>query len=226
MMNRLNGILGMFIGIFGALAILGVFFKIANYPGWEVMMAIGFIGEAGAFIVMGIFAMISGFRGGMDQAQASTGRAQAAAPVPDAEAFRGEMQEVVAAFGDELRQRLEASMLQDFSAAMDAIGEQTRATCDEMRSLGGSLAEARASIEAMRETLGEAAAGRLAEDADRLGSGMRSIADGMEQAGSAVETMRRDVTQMAERFRAFNTGTAGSNGHAPVSNRTGATPMS
>src|SRR5690554_4820588 len=98
MMNRLNGILGMFIGIFGALAILGVFFKIANYPGWEVMMAIGFIGEAGAFIVMGIFAMIAGFRGGMDQAQASSGRAQTAAPVPDAEAFRGEMREVVAAF--------------------------------------------------------------------------------------------------------------------------------
>ena len=50
---RITKVLGFFIGIFGALAILGVFFKILKYPNWELFMQLGFIGEAAAFVIMG-----------------------------------------------------------------------------------------------------------------------------------------------------------------------------
>jgi methyl-accepting chemotaxis protein len=215
-MSRMNGILGLFIGIFGALAILGVFFKIANYPGWEIMMAVGFIGEAGAFIIMGVFALIAGLRGGTDyQAVAERQESRAVAPMPafDDEAFRAEMREMAKGLSADIKKQFETVATRDLSAAVGAVGEQTAATCDEMRALGDSLAGARQSVDAMRKTLGEAAAGHLAADAERLGMGMRSIADGMEEAGAAVEQMRRDVTLMAERFRAFNGAGMSENGH-------------
>ena len=44
--SRLSGVLGFFIGIFGAMAILGVFFKILKLPYFEIFMVIGFVGEA------------------------------------------------------------------------------------------------------------------------------------------------------------------------------------
>src|SRR6056297_133147 len=52
-LERIKKVLGFFIGIFGALAILGVFFKILKYPNWELFMQLGFIGEAAAFVIMG-----------------------------------------------------------------------------------------------------------------------------------------------------------------------------
>ena len=60
-LSRLSGILGFFIGIFGAMAILGVFFKILKLPYFVIFMVIGFVGEAAAFVIMGVFSLIGSF---------------------------------------------------------------------------------------------------------------------------------------------------------------------
>jgi DNA anti-recombination protein RmuC len=61
----------------------------------------------------------------------------------------------------------------------------------------------------MRTKLSEVASGELAEDASRLGEGMRTLGNEMEGAGSTVEEMRSDLDEMLSRFRTFNNPGAG-----------------
>lgn len=238
LMSRLNGVLGLLIGVFGAMAILGVFFKIAKYPGvdYELFMAIGFMGEAAAFIIMGLFALISGFTA-KPTAPASDRTVSAyGATLSDemAEEFRAALMATAAEFQDALqassssfgaamqtasgefrasvRDALDERIGHDLGAMMNAVGEDVRHFGGEMRGLGDEMKEARTAVHAMRQALDRVATGSLPEDAERLGTGMRQLGEGMEEAGSAVDRMRNDLNEMAARFSAFNR-SSGMNGN-------------
>ncbi|MEM9667090.1 MAG: hypothetical protein AAF970_19340, partial [Bacteroidota bacterium] len=58
---RLNGLIGLLVGIFGALAILGVTAKILKWDSllgfdYNTVIMVGFMGEAAAFVAMGLLA--------------------------------------------------------------------------------------------------------------------------------------------------------------------------
>lgn len=239
MMSRLNGILGLLIGIFGALAILGVFFKIAKTPGvnYELFMAVGFMGEAAAFVIMGIFALISGFtprpaesyeRGGASPASGLAVSDEVmdefrAALAETANEFRAALQASSAGFGESMqaassefrasvRQTLDDRLGNDLGAMVEGVGDDVRHFGVEMRGLGDEMQQARSAVEAMRKELDRVAMGSLPEDAERLGIGMRKLGEGMADAGTTVDRMRDDLNEMASRFGAFNRGTTTTNG--------------
>lgn len=208
-MRRLNGVLGLLIGLFGALAILGVFFKIAKYPHYEILMAVGFFGEAAAFVVMGLFSLITGFTGRPAEGPEPT--ASAAAPLPGGAALSGAaLEEALEEASEELRAELRALVRQGFAQNLEALGEVVRGDValfgEEMRALGAEMQLARQSVHALRGEIEEVAAGGLPADAERLGLGMRQLAEGMAEAGEATERMREDLREMALRLSAFNDG--------------------
>ncbi|MDX1531862.1 MAG: hypothetical protein R3362_10085 [Rhodothermales bacterium] len=209
-MRRLNGVLGLFIGIFGALAILGVFFKIAKYPNYELFMAVGFLGEAGAFIIMGFFALVNAFTG-KDEEKAEVGAAVhmpevdlSAAVQEAADEFRSELRETSAEFREGMREMLRARFAADLDAVVESVTQDIDGFGAEMRELGQEMQHARSAVHAMRGELDRVATGRLAEDAEELCTGMRQLSEGMSEAGASVERMRTDLSLMADRFYLFN----------------------
>lgn len=203
LMRRLNGVLGLLIGLFGALAILGVFFKIAKYPNYEIFMAVGFFGEAAAFVIMGLFSLINGFSGKRGEEGRAAGDG-AAVPAMSGAAFEEALREA----SDELRGELRTLVRQGFAQNLQTLTEAVRRDVElfgeEMRELGTEMQNARHSVHAMRMELDRVASGQLPADAEQLGRGMRQLADGMADAGAAVEQMRADLREMALRFHAFN----------------------
>jgi hypothetical protein len=222
-MNRMTGVLGLFIGIFGALAILGVFFKIAKLPHWEVLMAVGFIGEAAAFVVMGVLTLIGGFTAKSAPAAPAGESAVAVAPAgPSGEVleaasreYRDAMRASAAQFQREIGGMLRQHLQADLGATMGSLSQQVQHLSAEVEALGGELHQARGAIEVMRSTLIRTATGDLPDSAERLGHGMRQLAEGMSGAGHAVDSMHADLQVMARRFQAFNhVRQPGGNGHA------------
>jgi len=224
-MNRLTGVLGLFIGVFGALAILGVFFKIAKLPHWEILMAVGFIGEAAAFVVMGILALIGGFitkgpsKSAVEEAVAvPAARAAQAQLSPEAMAeasvaFRKAMQASAAQFRAEVDALLRNHLQGDMATAMQGLVHEVGHLTQELGALGGELQQTRGAVETMRGTLARTATGQLPDSAKRLGTGMSQLADGMSGAGQVVERLHADLQVMGRRFQAFNqVGPAAGNG--------------
>jgi len=239
-MSRLNGILGLLIGIFGALAILGVFFKIAKTPGvdYELFMAIGFMGEAGAFVIMGFFALINGFTTNSDESsdRAVLPSMEGGSALPDeimdefraaliasASEFREALQASSSGFGESMqaassefrtsvREALDERIGQDLGTMVEGVSEDVQHFGAEMRGLGDEMKQARSAVHAMRTELDRVAMGSLPEDAERLGNGMRQLSEGMADAGATVDRMRNDLNEMASRFGAFNRGTTTTTG--------------
>ena len=220
-LRRANGILGLMIGIFGALAILGVFFKIAKYPNYEIFMAIGFFGEAAAFVVMGLLALVTSF---VNEGEAPKGalafRADAgaefdAALKDTASEFRGVLQEAserylasMDAASGEFRESMQTMLREQLGANLEGVVQAVQGDVEafgtEMRGLGGEMGRARDAVQAMSSKMEAVATGTLAEDAERLGTGMHQLSEGMAEAGASVDRMRNDLNEMATRFRAFN----------------------
>ena len=75
----------------------------------------------------------------------------------------------------------------------------------------GEMKRARVAVQDMRTKLNEVASGNLAEDAERLGQGMRVLGNEMQGAGGAVKEMRDDLEVMVTRFRQFNNPANGKN---------------
>lgn len=217
-MQRLNGILGLLIGIFGALAIIGVFFKIAKYPNYELYMQIGFIGEAAAFVIMGVFALINGFTSSGEGASGSAAvstvdpdaamREAGAAAAASMEQASREFQQSMSAAAEDFRAQLGHMLTQhvskDLGVTLQSVSTDVEQFGGEVRRLGDELREAREAVASMRETLDRTATGELPADAKRLGDGMRSLAEGMTGASEAVYAMQSNLSNMALRFRAFN----------------------
>ena len=193
---RFNGILGFFIGIFGAMAILGVFFKILKLPYFEIFMMIGFVGEAAAFVIMGVFSLVGSF-------SAKKYENLSAAPVkpPMTQPLQAPPQaEVRASF----QKMLEKQVSDDVNKMMTTLSQEIGRLGSEIQQVGGELERARHSIHTMRQELDRVASGDLAGDAERLGRGMQVLGTEMSQAGDTVERMRSDLEDMAQRFRHFN----------------------
>ena len=203
-LERITKVLGFFIGIFGALAILGVFFKILKYPHWELFMQLGFIGEAAAFVVMGslelgqAFIMDTPAEGEVDESSGGGGQAvqaESGAPVSAS-----------------ARKMIEKKVNDDLNVMMGALGKEIKQFGGEIHEMVGEMKRARVAVQDMRSKLNEVASGELAEDAERLGKGMNALGSEMENAGSSVEQMRNDLDEMLSRFRQFNRPQSNPNG--------------
>lgn len=197
-LERITKVLGFFIGIFGALAILGVFFKILKYPGWELFMQLGFIGEAAAFVIMGSLELGQAFmmdtpEKGEDPTSSSGGGATSEQPVDAGTPVRASA-----------RKMIEKKVNDDLNVMMGALGKEIKQFGGEIHEMVGEMKQARVAVQDMRSKLDEVASGDLAEDAERLGKGMNSLGAEMESAGTAVEEMRDDLDEMLRRFRQFN----------------------
>jgi hypothetical protein len=194
-LERITKVLGFFIGIFGALAILGVFFKILKYPNWELFMQLGFIGEAAAFVIMGSLELGQAFM--MDTPE----KGEAPASSSDG---GGEPVDAGTPVRASARKMIEKKVNDDLNVMMGALGKEIKQFGGEIHEMVGEMKQARVAVQDMRSTLNEVASGDLAEDAERLGKGMNSLGTEMENAGSAVEEMRSDLDEMLSRFRQFN----------------------
>ena len=202
MQNKLKGLLAFCIGIFGAMAILGVFFKIMKYDNYELFMKVGFMGEAAAFVTMGILELASSFG------------AQASQYSPANQANLVDGMPITTSFVKAVEAKLDAQldiMLTSFSGEVEQLGV-------EMRALGAEMEHSRSSVRHMRTQLDAVATGDLAGDASRLGEGMASLGHEMAQAGTVVESMRDDLETMAARFHNFN-GTTHMADRSPVMHR-------
>jgi hypothetical protein len=194
-LERITKVLGFFIGIFGALAILGVFFKILKYPNWELFMQLGFIGEAAAFVIMGSLELGQAFM--MDTPE------KGEAPAPSSGGGGGAV-EAGTPVRTSARKMIEKKVNDDLNVMMGALGKEIKQFGGEIHEMVGEMKQARVAVQDMRSKLTEVASGDLAEDAERLGEGMNSLGTEMENAGSAVEEMRSDLDEMLSRFRQFN----------------------
>ena len=196
-LERIKKVLGFFIGIFGSLAILGVFFKILKYPNWELFMQLGFIGEAATFVIMGSLELGQAFlvdvpEEGAEGAASSGGDGQGAA------ADAGTPVRASA------RKMIEKRVNDDLNVMMGALGKEIKQFGGEIHEMVGEMKQARVAVQNMRSKLDDVATGDLAEDAERLGEGMNSLGAEMENAGGAVQEMRNDLDEMLRRFRQFN----------------------
>ncbi|PSQ97336.1 MAG: hypothetical protein BRD55_03390 [Bacteroidetes bacterium SW_9_63_38] len=198
-LERIKKVLGFFIGIFGSLAILGVFFKILKYPNWELFMQLGFIGEAATFVIMGSLELGQAFMievpSGNEEGE---GEASAAAEAGGASEASGTPVRASA------RKMIEKKVNDDLNVMMGALGKEIKQFGGEIHEMVGEMKQARVAVQDMRTKLNEVATGDLAEDAQRLGEGMNSLGTEMQNAGGAVEEMRDDLDEMLRRFRQFN----------------------
>lgn len=196
-LERITKVLGFFIGIFGALAILGVFFKILKYPNWELFMQLGFIGEAAAFVIMGSLELGQAFM--MDTPDKGESPASSGGG-----ATTGEPVDAGTPVRASARKMIEKKVNDDLNVMMGALGKEIKQFGGEIHEMVGEMKQARVAVQDMRTKLDEVATGDLAEDAERLGNGMNSLGAEMESAGSAVEEMRNDLDEMLRRFQQFN----------------------
>ena len=181
---RLKGILAFFIGIFGAMAILGVFFKILKLDNYEFFMKVGFVGEAAAFVTMGVIELMGSLTVKAAPIQKLTSVGQPKTAVRDME--------------ERIKSEVDSLFL--------ALGEDVRRFQLEVRELAAEMELARTTIHGMRAELDKVASGQLAHDAGILGTGMRQLGGEMRGAGSTVQRIRAELESMAERFVQFNRG--------------------
>ena len=202
LLERTTRILGFAIGICGAFAILGVFFKIIEGPYYQTFMYLGFIGEAIAFVVMGFLELGQAFTVGAssdeEEAPASTDRSRPA---------EAETREVA-------RSMMQEQVSDDLNTMLQSLGKEVKGFGVEMAQMAEEMNDTRAALHDLRTKLDEVSSGRLAEDADQLGRGMSTLGEEMEDAGDTVETMRDDLDRMLSRLRRFNNPDPSTNGTA------------
>ena len=192
-LTRLSGVLGFFIGIFGAMAILGVFFKILKLPHYETFMIIGFVGEACAFVIMGIFSLIGAWSPEEEQPLAMTTTDSTGRALPPNVIVRATFQKM-----------LEKQVSDELNQMMAALSKHVGQLGGEIEQVGSELERTRHAISLMSRELDRVASGDLAGDAERLGRGMNMLGSEMNEAGHSVERIRTDLDEMAKRFRHFN----------------------
>lgn len=191
-------ILGFLIGLFGAAAILGVFFKIIKWDHYEIFMVVGFIGEAAAFVVMGLLELFS----------PSSEKGEAPEKAPDAAPVdtvaREAADEVVAELTTTMHRMVEEQVNENLSRMMLALARTTKQFSSDMHALGNEMQEARQTIEEMRGELEHVVTDELERDAEALGHGMRQLSSSVASTGALVETMQADLERMSRHFSGFN----------------------
>lgn len=196
---KVQGIISLFVGIFGAVAIFGVLAKVAKFANWEPIMMVGFVGEALAFIVMGAVAFWNSLK-----FKAYEGEDE----VLEAEqiGFTGYgspeyAEELHTAIKEQVRtevSRIMGSLGEDLEAVSARFGEDSASFSQEFRRmLMEQVAPQMANdLGQLTHQMGQAM-GELGQDVQRVTDEMRGMSSEMEQARGAVGTMREQLTASA-----------------------------
>ena len=194
-----NAIVGLLVGVFGALAIIGVLFKVAKLPNWEVYMYIGFLGEAAAFVIMGIM----GARGSLQQREYVD---EVVGPVNGEVGFSGYgspdyADELHSAIKDQVRtevSRIMGTLGSDLEAVSARFGEDSANFSREFRAMlmEQVAPQIATDLGSLTHQMGQAM-GSLGEDVQRVSDEMRGMSSEMEQARGAVGTMREQLLASA-----------------------------
>ena len=196
---KIQGIISLFVGIFGAIAIFGVLAKVAKFGNWEPIMMVGFIGEALAFLVMGAVALWNGFK--------------FKEYVTEEEAFESTQVGFTGygspEYADELHTAIKEQVRTEVSRIMGSLGEDLEAVSSRFGEDSASFTrEFRQMLmeqvaPQMANDLGQLthqmsqAMGALGEDVQRVTDEMRGMSSEMEQARGAVGTMREQLLASA-----------------------------
>ena len=203
MVKAAKGWVGVLVSWAGALAIIGVFFKIAKIPGinYKPYMYTGFIAEAVSFVLMGALEAATIVQEKMRAKLTSDipKSGDAAAPVA-----------VQSGIPEKFHELIEARLVSDLDMIMISLTKEVDLFSQGLRSLGEEMVQAQSSVQKMHQTLEAVASGDLTENAKKLGVGMETLGTEMDKAGDAVVRMRSDLVDMATRFQSFNTGSSSS----------------
>ena len=195
----MNALVGLLVGVFGALAIIGVLFKIAKFDNWETFMFIGFVGEAAAFVIMGVMSFFASLE-------------QTAYVEEEEVEIGGELgftgygspeyaDELHGAIKDQVRTevgRIMGTLGEDLGAVTARFGEDSANFSREFRQVIMEQVAPQIATDLGRLThqMGQAMGG-LGEDVQRVSDEMRGMSSEMEQARGAVETMREQLLASA-----------------------------
>jgi hypothetical protein len=200
-MARINGIVGLLVGVFGAIAIIGVLAKVAKLPNWEPIMMVGFLGEAAAFLIMGIIALI----GSRQQARYAE-EIGVAGPAEGEVGFAGYgspeyAEELHAAIKEQVKtevSRIMGTLGEDLEAVSARFGQDSANFSSEFRAvLMEQVAPQIATDLGQLTHQMSQAMGALGEDVQRVTDEMRGMSSEMEQARGAVGTMREQLLASA-----------------------------
>lgn len=170
------------IGVFGAIAIIGVFFKVQDaYPEWQgFFIALGFLGEAAAFIIMGAFSLIEGFFVS-DEVVEDDGRVVRHDPAG----------EVSASF----RTMMEERMTDDLNKMMGALNQDVQRFGSELRQMGAEMEEARSAMRLMHGEMNQVTEDGFAEGAYELSEGLRRLGHEVREMGAEMEHSRSAIKE-------------------------------
>lgn len=189
-MSRVNGFIGLLVGVFGALAIIGVTAKILKWDSvlgfdYNDVILVGFLGEAGAFVAMGVLALIQGLaaKGAPTKALGAAGEPLLLNSPEKSEEFYRQVQEIATT---EVR-RIFGTMGEDYKR-MNA--EVHQALVASVKS--GISTELSQLTTGLGQVMGE-----LSGDVQKFGSEMRGMSQEMSQARTSVAQMRQTLTQTA-----------------------------
>lgn len=200
-MSRVNGFIGLLVGIFGALAIIGVTAKILKWDSvlgfdYNDVILFGFMGEAGAFLAMGILAVIQGWlaKGAPTKQLAAAGE-PVLLDTPDKVAlFHDQVREIATA---EVK-RIFGTMGEDYKRIFSEMGTDYKRMNAEMhQALVGAVQSGISSeLNQLTTGLGQVM-GELTSDVQKFGSEMRGMSQEMSQARTSVAQMRQTLSQTA-----------------------------
>lgn len=223
-LERKRSITQLFIGVFGAMAILGVMAKIFTFEAeilgylvtWKPVVLIGFMGEALVFILMGTMREMRYVPEDRDEPQSSSEHADP----EEANGFDSELKAAEEKLTEET-QRLaqqvremrkdlsgQITVLEEFNElrstlqrASDNLSEHSDALETSMGDLG-SLYEAQTSMVKSVEEVQK----QLSEESKGLG-------DEIEETRKAMTILRQEFAEAARRFQNFNAPPS-ENGHS------------
>ncbi len=175
------------VGIFGAMAILGVMAKIFNFEAeilgypitWKPVVFIGFIGEALVFILMGMMREMQYVP--VDETEDSPKKSSTAA-----EALDGE---------DALSSELQGAQ-EELSQEAERLAQQIREIRQDLSGQIMVLEE----LSELRENLQKASDG-LSDHSDMLGSSMEDLNSLYESQTAMVQSVEKAQTQLSEESR-------------------------
>ncbi|MEM8599335.1 MAG: hypothetical protein AAGF99_05405 [Bacteroidota bacterium] len=198
---RLNGLIGLLVGIFGALAILGVTAKILKWDSllgfdYNTVIMVGFMGEAAAFVAMGLLAFFQGVtaKGSSTKALSAAGQPVLLDSPEKAALFHDQVREIATA---EVK-RIFGTMGDDYKRIFSDMGTDYKRMNAEMHQALVGAVQSGISSELSQLTAGLGQVmGELQGDVQRFGSEMRGMSQEMQQARTSVAQMRQTLTQTA-----------------------------
>lgn len=201
------------VGIFGAMAILGVMAKIFNFETeifgflitWKPVVFIGFIGEALVFILMGMMREMQYVP--VDDEEASPGASNGelddglSSELQNAEETLTEETERLAQQIQEIRRDLsgQIAVLEEFNELRKNLKQASGRLSDHSEMLGSSMDDLQNLYEAQTSMV------QSVEKVQKtLSKESKGLGDEIAETRKAMRTLRTQFTQAARRFEQFN----------------------